>query len=221
MRIISGTAKGKRLHTPRDARTTRPLPDRLRTALFNMLAGHIEGEDFCDVFAGTGAFGLEALSRGASSCLFVEHNKVIVDILRRNIDDLALGDRADVHLGDGLGASALSRAPRPLHVVLFDPPYAMMKDEGKRRRVFDQFAKAVAMLDDTGFAIIRTPWPFVEVVGEGDQRQRVDLSLDVAGAIGPETHAYGTTAVHWYTRDQGEPEADVGVDSFAGSAGVG
>lgn len=212
MRIISGTAKGKRLHSPRDASMTRPLPDRVRTALFNMLVGHIEGEAFCDVFAGTGAFGLEALSRGASGCLFVERDKEIVDLLRRNIEDLELADRADVHHGDGLGASALSRAPRPLHVVLFDPPYAMMKDEAKRHRVFDQFARAVQMLDETGFAIIRTPWPFVEVVGEDDQRQRVDLSLEIDGAIGPETHAYGSTAVHWYMRDRGEHDVAGGVD---------
>jgi 16S rRNA (guanine(966)-N(2))-methyltransferase RsmD len=204
MRIISGTAKGRRLHAPSDAKTTRPLPDRVRTAVFNMLTGHIEGEAFLDVFAGTGSFGLEALSRGAASCLFVERDKEIVDLLRRNIEELGLEDRADVHHGDALGAAALSRAPRPLHVVLFDPPYSMMKDEAKRLRVFEQFASAIELLDETGFAIIRTPWPFVEHVGEPDNRRKLELSLDVDGAIGPETHAYGSTAVHWYMRD---PEA--------------
>jgi 16S rRNA (guanine966-N2)-methyltransferase len=211
MRIISGTLRGRRLHSPKGTDKTRPLPDRVRTALFNMLKGHFEGQTFFDAFAGTGSFGIEALSRGAERCVFVERDKEVARILTQNIEEFGLGDRAEVFQGDALGAGALSRCPSPVHVALFDPPYPLMEDRGQRSRVIEQFARVIERLDPEGFAVIRTPWPAVDIeeeeTDETDEegepivrRHRRDIDLRVPGAKGPETHVYGSTAVHWYMK---------------------
>jgi 16S rRNA (guanine(966)-N(2))-methyltransferase RsmD len=203
MRIISGEFRGRRLFTPAGTDKTRPLPDRVRTALFNMLKGHYEGQTFFDAFAGTGSFGLEAISRGAERCVFVERDREITDILHKNIEHCGAGERAEVFHGDALGAGALSRVPRPVHVVMFDPPYAIIEDPATRPRVFDQFARLVQCLDETGFAILRTPWPFIDHIEREDKPENFDkvpVPLPIPGARGPETHYYGSTAVHWYMK---------------------
>lgn len=203
MRIISGEFGGRRLAAPEGTGKTRPLPDRVRTAVFNMLVGHYEGQSFYDAFAGTGSFGLEAISRGAASCVFVEKDREVLSVLKDNIEMCGAGDRAEVFQGDALGAGALSRCPRPVHVVMFDPPYPMVEDADSRARAFHQFARLVECLDEKGFAILRTPWPFIEHVeraGQPGTFDKVPLPLDIEGAQGPETHVYGSTAVHWYMR---------------------
>lgn len=121
MRIIAGTWRGRPIVAPKgDA--TRPTADRTREALFSMLTsrvGSFEGLSVADLFAGSGALGLEALSRGAANCLFVEQNRAAVDALRANIAKLgAMG--ADVRAGSVL---ALGVAPKPIDLMLIDPPY--------------------------------------------------------------------------------------------------
>ena len=191
------------LETPPDANSARPLPDRVRVALFNMLEGHFQDGAFVDVFAGTGSFGLEAISRGAERCVFIERDRAMGTILARNIESLRAGDRATVVKADALGPAALSSAPRPCHVVFFDPPYPMMENAGKRGRVFEQFRRFVELLDPAGFAIIRTPWPFVDREEDPENPDlivRTEVSLELEGVRGPETHSYGSTALHWYMR---------------------
>ncbi len=203
MRIIAGRFKARRLLSPKGEDKTRPLPDRVRTSMFSLLAGHYEGQAFADFFAGTGAFGLEAISRGAASCVFIEKDREIVSLLQDNIELLGAGETAEVFQGDALGAGALSRLPRPVHVLLFDPPYPMMEDPATRGRVFEQFARAVTILDETGFALIRTPWPFIDHIEKPDKPghfDKVPVDLAVPGARGPETHTYGSTAVHWFMK---------------------
>jgi 16S rRNA (guanine(966)-N(2))-methyltransferase RsmD len=203
LRIIAGEFRSRLLETPPDANSARPLPDRVRVALFNMLEGHYEDGAFVDVFAGTGSFGLEAISRGAERCVFIERDREVGAMLARNIEMLGAGDRATLIRADALGPAALASAPRPSHVVFFDPPYPMMTDAAKRGRVFEQFRRFVEVLDPAGFAIIRTPWPFVdheEDPGDPERLVRVDVSLELEGVRGPETHAYGSTALHWYMR---------------------
>lgn len=122
MRIIAGQWRGRPLAAPK-GEATRPTADRTREALFSMLAsrvGSFEGLKVADLFAGSGALGLEALSRGAESCLFVEQDRPALDALRVNIDKLdAKG--AQVRAGSVL---ALGPAPAPFDLVLMDPPYA-------------------------------------------------------------------------------------------------
>jgi 16S rRNA (guanine966-N2)-methyltransferase len=122
MRVIAGRWRGRPLVAPRgDA--TRPTADRTREALFSMLAsrlGSFEGLTVADLFAGSGALGLEALSRGAASCLFVEQDKAALDALRVNIAKLD-AQGADIRAQSVL---ALGPAREPLDLVLMDPPYA-------------------------------------------------------------------------------------------------
>src|SRR6476469_526053 len=101
MRVIAGEWRGRKLAAPKgDA--TRPTADRTRETLFNMLAsrvGSFEGLTVADLFAGSGALGLEALSRGAASCLFVEHDAAALDAIRASIAMLGTRDRTEVRRG--------------------------------------------------------------------------------------------------------------------------
>jgi 16S rRNA (guanine966-N2)-methyltransferase len=121
MRVIAGAWRGRPLAAPKGD-TTRPTADRTREALFSMLAsrvGSFEGLAVADLFAGSGALGLEALSRGAASCLFVEQDRAAIDALRANIAKLD-AQGAQVRAQSVL---ALGPAPAPLDLLLMDPPY--------------------------------------------------------------------------------------------------
>ncbi len=120
MRIIAGQWRGRPLAAPQGA-ATRPTADRTREALFSMLAsrlGGFEGLAVADFFAGTGALGLEALSRGAAACVFVEQDKAALDALRTNI--ARLGANADVR-AQSVASLGPSRTAHDL--LMFDPPY--------------------------------------------------------------------------------------------------
>lgn len=120
MRIISGQWRGRTINAPKgDA--TRPTADRTREALFSMLTsrlGSFEGMAVADLFAGSGALGFEALSRGAASCIFVEQDRAALDALRANAERLHI--RPDVRATSVL---ALGPAPAPLDLIMMDPPY--------------------------------------------------------------------------------------------------
>jgi len=123
VRIIAGEWRGRKLVAP-EGDTTRPTADRTRETLFSMLAsrlGSFEGLRVADLFAGSGALGLEALSRGAASCFFVEQDPTAIRALRANIANLKAQPRCDVR-----ASSVLSLGPvrgEPLDLVLLDPPY--------------------------------------------------------------------------------------------------
>ncbi len=123
-RIVAGRAKGRRLAVPPHG--TRPTSDRAREALFNSLAAllDIEGARVLDLFAGTGAVGLEALSRGAAAATFVESGHAACETLRHNVTAVGLPG-AEVHRG--LAATYLlgGGADEPYHLVFADPPYAL------------------------------------------------------------------------------------------------
>jgi 16S rRNA (guanine966-N2)-methyltransferase len=117
VRVVAGAFKGRRLHAPRGHRT-RPTADRVREALFSIL-GPVEGLRVLDLYAGSGALGIEALSRGAGSALFVERDRGALAALRRNLD--AVGADAEVRSQDVLGF--LARADGVFDLVFCDPPY--------------------------------------------------------------------------------------------------
>lgn len=120
LRIIAGRWRGRRLPLPAgDA--LRPTPDRVRETLFNWLAPMIDGARCLDLFAGSGALGIEALSRGAAEAWFVERDPAIADALRKTLERLgAMGDRVVVEAAE----SFLSGPPKAFDVVFVDPPFA-------------------------------------------------------------------------------------------------
>ncbi|MEE4207590.1 MAG: 16S rRNA (guanine(966)-N(2))-methyltransferase RsmD [Erythrobacter sp.] len=122
MRIIAGDWRGRRIEAPK-GEATRPTADRTRETLFNMLTsrlGSFDGLKVADLFAGSGALGLEALSRGAAHCLFVENDRAALDAIRANAKSLEAGARASVEAGSVM---ALRAAREPLDLILLDPPY--------------------------------------------------------------------------------------------------
>ncbi|MCB2185885.1 MAG: 16S rRNA (guanine(966)-N(2))-methyltransferase RsmD [Deltaproteobacteria bacterium] len=122
LRIIGGEFGGRRLKAPA-GQLTRPSAARLREALFSILAGRLEGARVVDLFAGSGALGLEALSRGAASCVFVELRRPVVRVLHQNLAELGLTDRGRVLAADAAFASRRLMAQGPFDLALADPPY--------------------------------------------------------------------------------------------------
>jgi len=122
MRIIAGEAKGRKLAIPADS-AIRPTSDRVREAIFNMLysLGGVESKLVADVFAGSGALGLEALSRGAAYAWFIEQDQAAVKALQANIAALGFEPRAEVLLGDALELLPWQAA---VDIAFCDPPYA-------------------------------------------------------------------------------------------------
>jgi len=124
LRIIAGEFRGRRLKTPK-GKQVRPTSDRVREAVFSILAQHVRGARVLDLFAGTGALGLEALSRGAESVVFVEQNRETAQILRSNLTRCAVRQKSCVLQQDVLRAlGTLSRQGARFDLVFMDPPYA-------------------------------------------------------------------------------------------------
>lgn len=158
MRVVSGTFGGRRLHAP-PGRDTRPTSDRVREALFSVL-GDIVGARVLDLYAGSGALGLEALSRGAVSCEFVDRAPAAIAAIRRNLD--ALGIDAPVHRRDALRALIdASRRGAAYDLVVLDPPYRHPAGLG---RALSEALPAVLA-------------PGGRVVTESDRRSPLDLDL--------------------------------------------
>jgi 16S rRNA (guanine966-N2)-methyltransferase len=124
MRVIGGADRGRRLRAPRGSRT-RPTADRMRVTLFDVLGPAVGGTRVLDLFAGTGAVGIEALSRGAGRAVFVERDRDALRALRANLAALGLGrEQARVVAGDALAAlPVLVASEAAFDLVFLDPPY--------------------------------------------------------------------------------------------------
>jgi 16S rRNA (guanine966-N2)-methyltransferase len=123
MRVIAGRLGGRRIAAP-PGRDTRPTGERTREALFSSLDPRLPGARVLDLYAGSGALGIEALSRGAASCVFVERDRWAAAVVSRNLADLDLGAESAVHRAP---AERFCAAPSggPFDLVLCDPPYAL------------------------------------------------------------------------------------------------
>lgn len=132
MRVIAGDFGGRRIQSPKGS-AIRPTSDRVREAIFNALfsMGALEGAEVTDLFAGTGALGIEALSRGAAHCTFVDRDPEAVALIEANLASLGIGGRATVVRADALSPVR----PGPVDLVLADPPY--------RFRGFGELGRAV------------------------------------------------------------------------------
>jgi 16S rRNA (guanine966-N2)-methyltransferase len=120
MRVIAGSAKGTTLVAPRGA-ATRPITDRVKETLFGILGERVPGARAIDLYAGSGAIGIEALSRGAATADFVERDHAALKALRANLERSHLADQARVHGGDVF--TVLGRETGPWDLAFLDPPY--------------------------------------------------------------------------------------------------
>jgi 16S rRNA (guanine966-N2)-methyltransferase len=132
MRVIAGTFRSRQLKSLKSL-ALRPTSDRLRETLFNVIADRTAGCRFLDVFAGTGAVGIEALSRGAAEVIFIENHAPAAELIRKNLDSLGVSSGTRVLPLDALRAlerltSEKSDAPATFDIVFLDPPYAAAED---------------------------------------------------------------------------------------------
>jgi 16S rRNA (guanine(966)-N(2))-methyltransferase RsmD len=130
MRIIAGKYRGRKIKSPTSL-ATRPTSDRLRETLFNILAPRIEGARFLDLCAGTGAVGIEAVSRGAAHVTFVDQSQKMSALIKENCDALKIdSDETDLVTADASDflRQYASKSNYPFDIIFFDPPYAMDYD---------------------------------------------------------------------------------------------
>jgi 16S rRNA (guanine(966)-N(2))-methyltransferase RsmD len=123
MRIISGTSKGRRLATLK-SHALRPTSDRVKESIFNILGKVVEGKKVLDLFAGTGALGMEALSRGAKRAFFVEKGRQAIRLIRKNLSQLGMEGRSEIVPKDANRAiGILKERGETVELILMDPPY--------------------------------------------------------------------------------------------------
>lgn len=125
MRVIGGEFRSRRIKSL-PGTDLRPTPDKLRETLFNIIAAQVPGSVFLDAYAGTGAVGIEALSRGAARAIFLERQKTALALIRENLDSLGLMPRASIVSGPALRELATRRAD----IVFLDPPYPLEMEYG-------------------------------------------------------------------------------------------
>ena len=187
MRIIAGIHRGRKILAPADASATRPITDRVKQAMFDRLTamGLTGGGNVLDIFAGTGSLGLEALSREADHCTFVERDRDAVAQLERNLADLRLAGQATVLNADATATNWSRRVRhRPVSVIFCDPPYRMMHDERDRQQVLTLIESLAEVADDDCVCVLRS-----------DDRTTPPTA---AGWRGPDSHPYGSMTLHFY-----------------------
>jgi 16S rRNA (guanine966-N2)-methyltransferase len=176
MRVVAGTFKGQRLESPR--RLTRPTADRVKEALFSML-GPIDGLDVLDLFAGSGALGIEALSRGAARATFVDSDGAAIRAVRSNLERLGV-ERARVVRADALAfLRGAGRRGERWDLVLCDPPYRLAHRLG----------------EPLGRLLLRVLAPEARVVCESSSKHPLDLRLALLTE-----RRYGDTRIAIYRR---------------------
>jgi 16S rRNA (guanine966-N2)-methyltransferase len=171
MRIVAGKFGSRRLKGPGKL-DLRPTSDRLRETLFNILGPAVEGSRFIDAYAGTGAVGIEALSRGASHAIFLEIARGALSLIRQNLDALHPQGEAEVLPGEGVrGLARLYGRGERASFIFLDPPY---DDEGEYQRALELLGHS-APLSPQGIVIVehRSTLPLPEVAGKLECWRRV------------------------------------------------
>lgn len=192
MRIIAGTARGRTIEAPK-GRGTRPTLDRVREGMFGSIQFDIEGASVLDLFAGSGALGLEALSRGAADAVFCDNSPEACRVVSQNIEALGFSERAVVIASDALAAlDRLKRENRSFALVLLDPPYA----SGVYESALEKLAALKLLL------------PGCIVLAEHDKRSEIEVNT--VGFERVRKYAYGDVAV---TKFIYTPAADEGAAS--------
>lgn len=198
LRVIAGELGGRRLRTP-PGRTTRPTADRVREALFNILGPPPEGALVLDLYAGSGALGIESLSRGARHATFVEQDAQVCRTIAVNLRELGLLARATVlcrPVRAALGQLAGGRSPMgPFHWIFADPPYASSGTTGELPWLLDLLGASPLLGPDGCFIVERA------------SRDADEMAAALASVPGLELHdrrRYGDTALLFVTAKNGE-----------------
>ncbi len=181
LRVISGSAKGRILKSvPGD--TTRPITDRVKEALFNIVGGDVLDSRWWDLFAGTGAVGIEALSRGASFALFTDLNRLPIETIKSNLASVKLGNRSEVRRGDAF--SLLASPPSgAFHYIYIAPP-----------QFHDLWSQAMTALDANPDHLTDDGWVIVQIA----PREARDLTLHNLREF--DRRKYGSTLLIFYER---------------------
>ena len=158
MRVITGTARGRRLKEPVGLET-RPTADRVKEAIFSSIQFEVEGRKVLDLFGGTGQMGIEALSRGAAHCTFVDLQKQAVAIIRENVNSTGFADQSAVIQGDAL--AYLSRCREKFDLIFLDPPY----ESGLLEKAMELIT-TIDIVSENGIIVCengsKSGWPMVE-----------------------------------------------------------
>lgn len=191
MRVISGTAKGKRLKAPTGL-NTRPITDMIKEALFNVLGSRVMDARFLDLFAGSGSVGIEALSRGASKVIFVEHSNEAAKIIKENVDNCRFDQRYQILRNDVFKAlGLLERQEDRFDLIYIDPPFTNDKIFNEIMVAID----AIDILEPDGILIIRAP-------------RRKEMPIMFNGLNKYRSSHYGESSLHYYCRCEEDPQND-------------
>ena len=181
LRVIAGKAKGRKLKTvPGD--TTRPITDRVKESLFNILAGDVVDSNWWDLFGGTGAVGIEALSRGASFVRFSDANRVPIETIKSNVEHCGFTAQAEVRRGD---AFALLAAPpdKPFEYIYIAPPQYQ-----------EMWEKALELVDENIGWLAEDAW----VIAQIHPKEYKALRLENLEEF--DQRRYGSTLLVFYER---------------------
>ena len=200
MRVIAGQWRARRLLGPPRGAETRPTSDRVREAVFNVVSERVEGARVLDLFAGTGALGIEALSRGAAHVTFVEADRGLCETIQTNLENLEAPAELFTLLKRDVRRS-LKGLTGPFDLVFIDPPYGHLLE----REALAALCAADALA------------PGATVVVEHASREEVALPPAAAAVLGsPDTRAYGDTSVTLFTARPTAPAAPSLVEAAPG-----
>ena len=169
MRIIAGLHRGRPILPPA-GRQTRPITDRVKESLFGILTQRLEGAWVADIFAGTGSLGLEALSRGADSCCFVESDRKAKALLWQNIKTLDLQDKVQVSSKNAWNFAESLETERSFDLIFLDPPYVDSRDSSEESKLGKLLASVSGedLLSREGMVVLRheSAYPCQERYGQ-------------------------------------------------------
>jgi 16S rRNA (guanine(966)-N(2))-methyltransferase RsmD len=181
LRVIAGKAKGRKLKSvPGD--TTRPITDRVKEALFNILAGDVIDSNWWDLFAGTGAVGIEALSRGAALVRFSDSNRAPIETIKSNVEQCGFNSQADIRRGDAFAFLASAPDKRFEYIYIAPPQYQQM------------WAKALELVDENIDWLTEDGW----VIAQIDPKEYESLVLENLAEF--EQRRYGSTLLVFFDR---------------------
>jgi len=184
LRVISGSARGRKLKSvPGD--TTRPITDRVKEALFNILAGDVVGSTWWDLFAGTGAVGIEAISRGASMVRFSDLNRAPIETIKWNLEHCLFSAQAEVRRGDAFSMLANHPTKQFDFIYIAPPQYK------------DLWSKALLVLDENSGWLTETGWAITQI----DPKEYQELELINLEEL--QQRKYGSTLLVFYGHKEG------------------